>query len=195
MSAIALLGTSADPPTCGHQALLEQLLAHFTHVVTWASDNPGKQHALPLAQRSALLQALVQSVGDPRLTLVQELSSPWAITTLERAEALWPGQVLCFVSGSDLMEQVLRWKEADALLARCRLIIVPREGWPLNHTAIAMLRRHGAQLDVLSLHIPGTASSSVRRDTDPSQIPAVLRPLLMQNKFYGFDTDSGSAAL
>ena len=48
---IALLGTSADPPTRGHQALLEQLLEHHGQVVTWASDNPGKCHALPLADR------------------------------------------------------------------------------------------------------------------------------------------------
>ncbi len=37
---IALFGTSADPPTCGHQALLEGLVAMFPKVATWASDNP-----------------------------------------------------------------------------------------------------------------------------------------------------------
>ncbi len=59
-SAIALFGTSADPPTRGHQALLEGLLQHFPRVATWASDNPMKQHGAPLAQRAALLGALVQ---------------------------------------------------------------------------------------------------------------------------------------
>ena len=76
MTTVALLGTSADPPTCGHQALLEQLLDHHDRVVTWASDNPGKRHALPLAQRCSLLKTLVQAIDNPRLSQVQELSSP-----------------------------------------------------------------------------------------------------------------------
>ena len=34
---IALFGTSADPPSTGHRALLEGLLDHYPQVVTWAS--------------------------------------------------------------------------------------------------------------------------------------------------------------
>ena len=82
---IALLGTSADPPTLGHQALLEGLLGEFQRVVTWASDNPSKRHGAELKQRSDLLGCVVQTIGNPRLELAQDLSSPYAITTLERA--------------------------------------------------------------------------------------------------------------
>ena len=52
---IALLGTSSDPPTKGHQCLLEGLLARFDRVATWASDNPMKQHAADLSMRRDLL--------------------------------------------------------------------------------------------------------------------------------------------
>ncbi|MGL6133191.1 MAG: nicotinate-nucleotide adenylyltransferase, partial [Prochlorococcaceae cyanobacterium] len=41
-STVAMLGTSADPPTRGHQALLEGLLNLYPRVATWASDNPVK---------------------------------------------------------------------------------------------------------------------------------------------------------
>ena len=71
---IALLGTSADPPTCGHQALLQGLLGLYGRVATWASDNPMKQHGAPLGLRALLLQALVNEIGDPRLELHQNLS-------------------------------------------------------------------------------------------------------------------------
>ena len=54
MPEIALLGTSADPPTLGHQALLEGLLQHFGQVATWASDNPMKRHGAALDQRCDL---------------------------------------------------------------------------------------------------------------------------------------------
>ena len=83
MPEIALLGTSADPPTLGHQALLEGLLQHFGQVATWASDNPMKRHGAALDQRCDLLKVLVESIADPRLQLAQDLSSPFAIATVE----------------------------------------------------------------------------------------------------------------
>jgi nicotinate-nucleotide adenylyltransferase len=113
---VALLGTSADPPSCGHQALLEELLNHFPRVATWASDNPSKRHGAALEQRAALLAVLVRAIGNPRLELVQELSSPWAITTLQRAAQRWPREELVFVVGSDLAGQIPSWKEAEAVL-------------------------------------------------------------------------------
>ena len=40
--AVALFGTSADPPTMGHRALLLGLRRLYPLVATWASDNPLK---------------------------------------------------------------------------------------------------------------------------------------------------------
>ena len=57
---VALLGTSADPPSNGHRSLLSKLAEHFPCVATWASDNPLKEHAAPLHLRVALLEALVE---------------------------------------------------------------------------------------------------------------------------------------
>ncbi len=182
---IALLGSSADPPTRGHQALLEGLLQRFPRVVTWASDNPMKHHGACLSERAALLTALVHSIADPRLDLVQELSSPWAITTLERAAARWPDAELAFVVGSDLVGQIPRWKQAEAVLERCRLVIVPRAGWPLRPAELLALEALGARLEVLPLAIPPSASSELRQRPDPHQIPAAVWPVLLQHNLYG----------
>ncbi|QNG28186.1 nicotinate-nucleotide adenylyltransferase [Synechococcus sp. HK01-R] len=183
---IALLGTSADPPTRGHQALLEGLCKQFPRVATWASDNPSKQHVIELNQRLELLDALVQSINNPRLELVQELSSPFAITTVTRAEQRWPGLDLCFVVGSDLISQIPRWKDASTLLGHCRLAIVPRQGWPLQDAELKRLRSLGGRLEILPLGIPGTASSEIRSRAAASQIPDALEPLLLKHNFYGF---------
>ena len=182
---VALFGTSADPPTCGHQALLQGLLRHFPLVATWASDNPLKQHGASLEQRAALLGALVQELAEPRLLLAQELSSPWAITTLERAAARWPGAELVFVVGSDLLEQLPRWRQAEAVLAACRLAVVPRQGWPPQEPALARLRQLGARLELLPLQIPASASSEVRRGPEPQQVPAAVWPVLLKHNLYG----------
>ena len=182
---IALLGTSADPPTRGHQALLQGLLGLYGDVATWASDNPMKHHGAPLELRAQLLEALVNEIGDPRLRLQQDLSSPFTVSTLERAQALWPGRALIFVVGSDLAAQIPRWRQTDQWLSQCRLAIAPRQGWPLQPDALEALRSLGAQLELLDLTVPASASSQLRQAPEPAQVPAAVWPLLLEHNLYG----------
>lgn len=185
----ALFGTSADPPTTGHRALLEGLLQLYPRVVTWASDNPLKRHAAPLAARQALLEALVAAIGEPRLQVVQELSSPWAVETLERARRLWPGCEPVFVVGSDLLPQMPRWRSAQQLLSGLSVAVAPRRGWPLAAADLERLERLGAQVELLGLEIPATASSEVRErlaaGPAPALLPDELWPVLLQHNLYG----------
>jgi len=185
--AVALFGTSADPPTEGHRLLLEGLLRHYPRVATWASDNPLKRHGAPLALRSRLLGALVAALDEPRLSLEQGLSSPYTIETLARAAARWPTEPLVFVVGSDLVGQIPRWRHAPELLAACRLAIAPRGGWPLQREELEALERLGARIELLDLEVPATASSAVRgQGAGLAQVPAVLRPLLLEHNLYGY---------
>lgn len=189
MSAIALFGTSADPPTTGHRALLKGLLALYPRVATWASDNPMKPRQAPLALRIALLEALVKAIDDPRLELVQELSSPWAIETVRRARARWPDQAVVFVVGSDLVPQMPSWRRAEELLAGLEVAVAPRRGWSLDAAALERLRAMGARLRLLELPVPASASSQARGGAglppDPAQVPEELWPLLQRHGLYG----------
>ena len=184
---IALLGTSADPPTVGHQALLEGLLTQFDRVATWASDNPMKRHDADLKLRCDLLRTLVDAIADPRLQLAQDLSSPFAISTLERASQRWPDHRLCFVVGSDLAPQIKTWKEAQRFLKHCNLGIVPRDGWPLQQVTLTTLRLMGASARVLPLGIPAAASSQLKQRQERQQVPECLWPLLLKHNLYGFN--------
>lgn len=182
---LALLGTSADPPTEGHRALLAGLAEHYGQVVTWASDNPLKQHGAPLAVRAQLLEALVQDLADPRIRHRQALSSPRAIDTVTRAAELWPGHALVFVVGGDLAAQVPSWYRAAELLQRCRLAVVPRQGFPLDPKALATIEALGGQPEVVHLPVPATASSAIRRHPSPEQVPAALWAELVKHNLYG----------
>jgi len=182
---LALLGTSADPPTEGHRALLAGLAEHYDQVATWASDNPLKQHGAPLAVRAQLLEALVQDLADPRIRHRQALSSPRAIDTVTRAAELWPGHALVFVVGGDLAAQVPSWYRAAELLQRCRLAVVPRQGFPLDPKALATIEALGGQPEVVHLPVPATASSAIRRHPSPEQVPAALWAELVKHNLYG----------
>ena len=182
---IALFGTSADPPSTGHRALLAGLLDHYPQVVTWASSNPFKQHGAPLELRAALLQAVVEHLANPRLRLEQQLSSPRAIETLARAQALWPGAEPVFVVGSDLVTQIPRWYQAQQLLGQCRLAVVPRQGWALQEADLDHLRQLGARVELLPLAVPASASSQIRHHPSPELVPPALWPELVKHKLYG----------
>ena len=184
---IALFGTSADPPTRGHQALLEQLLHRYDRVATWASDNPMKQHGAPLSLRSMLLKALVGQLNSPNLDLAQDLSSPFTMETLRRAHQRWPQHNLVFVVGSDLAAQIPSWKQADQWLSQCQMAIAPRQGWPLTQMALADLTRCGASVEVLDVEIPASASSEQRRAPQLEQVPRAVWPLLLEHNLYGLN--------
>ncbi len=182
---IALLGTSADPPTHGHEALLKGLLKIFPKVVTWASDNPIKTHGASLEHRHELLKALVEAIANPRLQLIQGLSSPWTIRTLEKANQIWPKEPLIFVIGSDLAGQIPTWENPKALMQKARIGIAIREGWPLQKEQLNSLKSLGGEIDLLPLQIPASASSQVRQDPKICQIPKSILSIVLEQKLYG----------
>lgn len=133
-------------------------------------------------------------INNPRLEHVQELSSPWAITTLERAHERWPAAELVFVIGSDLAPQIPSWRQAKAVVQCCRLAVVPRAGWPLPPQALDALEQLGGCVEVLNLAVPASASSALRQHPDPQQIPAAVWSLMQQHNLYqsSFALASGS---
>lgn len=182
---LALFGTSADPPTLGHRALLEGLADHYGEVATWASDNPLKQHGAPLELRAQMLNTLIRSLNNPQIHLEQELSHRWAIETLRRAAERWPQRTLVFVVGGDLAGQIPQWHRAQELLQGCRLAVVPRRGYPMDPGALETLRQLGAELEVLELSIPASASSEVRQQPQRDAIPEVIWSELLKHNLYG----------
>tara|TARA_B100001250_G_scaffold124759_1_gene106034 strand:- start:478 stop:1065 length:588 start_codon:yes stop_codon:yes gene_type:complete len=187
---IALLGTSADPPTYGHQALLEGLSRLFPKVITWASDNPIKNHGASLAQRHVFLKTLVNDLAIPQIEIKQELSSPWTIKTLEKARFYWPQEDLILVVGSDLIKQIPGWFQARNLLRKVRIGIAPREGWPIKKKELSGLEKMGGQIDLLPLKLPATSSSKIRKAPNISQIPKSILPLILKEKLYGLSINN-----
>ncbi len=185
---IALLGTSADPPTDGHKALLIGLSKIFPKVITWASDNPAKDHGASLHQRSQFLEVLVKEIGIKNIVIDQTISSPWTIQSIEKAQKQWPSSQLILIIGSDLIMQLPHWLQAKTLLNKTRIGIAPRKGWPIQSTAIKSLEAMGAEIILLSLHVPESASSSVRNQNETTNIPQSILSIIKQKQLYGFTT-------
>ena len=184
-NSIALFGTSADPPTLGHEALLSELTKIFPKVITWASDNPDKKHQIPLLKRTQLLRILVKKISHPKLELVQELSSPRTIHTLKKAFQLWPEASFSFVIGSDLAMQVPKWLNAKSILSKVRIAIAMRDGWPISDVQLAKIEKLGGKIEILPFKIPEASSSKFRERPQKVLVPQELVPLLLEENLYG----------
>jgi len=185
INSIALFGTSADPPTLGHQALLRELTKIFPKVITWASDNPDKKHQIPLIKRTQLLRILVKKISHPKLELIQELSSPRAIYTLKKALQLWPEANFTFVIGSDLAIQVPKWLNAKSILNKATIAIAIRDGWPVSNRQIEEIEKLGGEIELLPFNIPESSSSKFREEPQERLVPSELVPTLLQENLYG----------
>ena len=184
-NSIALFGTSADPPTLGHEAMLSELTKIFPKVITWASDNPDKKHQIPLLKRTQLLRILVNKISHPKLELVQELSSPRTIQTLKKAFQLWPEASFSFVIGSDLAVQVPKWLHAKSVLNKATIAIAMRDGWPICDQQLKEIKKLGGEIDLLPFHIPESSSSKFRERPQKLLVPKELVPLLLEENLYG----------
>jgi len=185
INAIALFGTSADPPTLGHQALLKELTKIFPKVITWASDNPDKKHHIPLTKRTQLLRILVKKISNPKLELIQELSSPRTIHTLKKAFQLWPEATFSFVIGSDLAVQIPTWLNAKSILDKARIAIAIRDGWPISDIQLEEIEKLGGEIELLPFHIPESSSSEFRERPQEKLVPSELVPILLKENLYG----------
>ena len=185
INSIALFGTSADPPTLGHEALLSELAKFFPKVITWASDNPDKKHQIPLLKRTQLLRVLVKKISHPKLELVQELSSPRTIHTLKKAFQKWPEASFSFVIGSDLAIQVPKWLNAKSILKKATIAIAMRDGWPISDNQLEEIKNLGGEIELLPFNIPESSSSKFRERPQEVLVPQELLPLLLEENLYG----------
>jgi nicotinate-nucleotide adenylyltransferase len=183
---IALFGTSADPPTAGHQAIMGWLSDNYDRVVVWASDNPLKTHQTPLAHREAMLRLLIEDIDSPahNMRVYSELSSPKTIETLQKAKAIWQSAEFTLVIGSDLVNQLPRWYRIRDLLPQVELLIVPRSGSPIDRAGIQRLQQMGAKVAIASLTAPSVSSTAYREQKDPHALTPTVEAYINRERLY-----------
>jgi nicotinate-nucleotide adenylyltransferase len=181
---IALFGTSADPPTAGHQAILTGLAQQFDEVAVWASDNPFKSHQTPLEHRERMLQLLIDELPQRNVHLYEELSHPRALITVDRARMHWVNAELTLVVGADLVTQLPRWYQVEDLLHQVNLLVVPRPGYDLSETALLPLRQMGATVAIADLSAPAVSSTAYRECSDLEVVPPPVQAYIHQEQLY-----------
>ena len=183
-SRFALFGTSADPPTIGHKKILEELSKIYSCIITYASDNPKKNHKENIFFRKLLLETLIKDINNPKIIFNQKLSSPWAIKSIEECKKIYAFNKLDFVIGSDLITEIFSWKNFDKIIRIVKLLIIKREGYPIGSKTLKMLKTNKVIFEISSLNIPNISSSMVRLNNNYSDLPKSLIDIVKKNNLY-----------
>ena len=181
---IALFGTSADPPTNSHKFIIEELSKNYNLVITYASNNPSKNHHETLYFRSLLLKTLIDDLNNPKIFFDQDLSSPWAIKTIKNCKAKYNLVEIDFVIGSDLLKEIILWKNVDEFFKEVNLYIVSRVGYPINLETLNFIKKNNGNYKISLIKVPENSSSNFRESNDYSKLPKCIIPIIEKNNLY-----------
>ncbi|NJK58051.1 MAG: nicotinate-nucleotide adenylyltransferase [Pleurocapsa sp. SU_5_0] len=185
MKKIALFGTSADPPTIGHQTILHWLSQHYDRVVVWASDNPFKQDQTPLQYRSQMLQLAISDLKLKNTSVHPELSDRYTLITVNKARKKWGQNIeLSLVIGSDILPQIHSWYCIKELLAQVKMLIVPRVGYGIETADLASLNCLGGEYAIASLNVSQVSSSAYRVQKDQSLVTPSVKDYIERWNLY-----------
>ncbi len=184
---IALFGTSADPPTSGHQEILKWLCDNYDLVLVWASDNPFKSHHSALSHRAQMLYLVIESItqSQSNIRLQQDLSSRRTIESVAKAKKIWGEEArFTVVIGSDLVSQMLSWYRIQELLEQVELLIVPRPGYGIVENDMGELQNLGAKCSIADLKVPAVSSTAYREKGNTDVVPLAVKEYIDQEQLY-----------
>lgn len=186
MRRIALFGTSADPPTSGHQAIIVWLSERYECVAVWAADNPFKLHQTPLEHRAEMLRLLIEEIKPLRQNVGfhPELGSYRTLETVEKAQKHWGEVALTLVIGSDLVGQLPRWYRVKDLLQQVQLLIVPRPGYGIEEAKLEHLRHLGGKIAIADLTGLDVSSTAYRENGDTEAVSSSVEAYIHQQHLY-----------
>lgn len=189
---IALFGTSADPPTPGHQMILHWLSDRFDRVAIWAADNPFKLHQTPLEHRMKMLELAIDDLHLARqnVHLYPQLSYPRTLHTVAAARKIWGNTALTVVIGADLVAQLPQWHQVETLLNQVDLLVIPRPGYPLEELSLAELRQRGARVTIADVTGLNVSSSAYRERGEMEGLAAPIEAYIQREHLYECQDES-----
>ena len=181
---IALFGTSADPPTIGHKQILEELSKIYSFTISYVSNNPNKKHKEDISVRSHLLKTLIEDLDNPKILFNQRVSSQWAVESIKKCKKIYEFNNLDFVIGSDLINDIVYWKNFNEIIEAVSFFIILREGYPVESNTLKMLETYKVKFKISNIKIPDSSSSNFRLNFNSSNLPTSLIDIVKKNNLY-----------
>ena len=165
---IGVMGGTFDPVHWGHLMVAEEVRSRLglTEVLLVPAGQPWMKLDRNLSAAAHRLQMVRLAIADRpyfRLTTmeIERVGPSYTIDTITELKAqLEPGEELFFILGWDSLAQLPQWRQPRQLVKLCRLVAVPRPGYPPS------------DLDSLSAVIPGLSRRVIILDKPEIDISA-----------------------
>lgn len=159
---VAVLGGSFNPPHVAHALLAHLVLLAEDVEEVWVlpcADHPFGKDLAPFDDRLSLATLAFRHLLQVRVLDVENrLPAPsYTVNTLRALHAVRPGIEPAWVIGTDILAELDKWREPEAVKALCRFIVVRRAGYPGHSTLVFELPRV-ASTDVRAMLARGEAA-------------------------------------
>ena len=183
---IALFGTSADPPTIGHRAILAWLSQRYDQVFVWAADNPFKSDQTPLFHRQQMLRQLLEAGAPSFVNVVwrPDLSHQWSLMSVQKVKVDWPDAALVLVIGSDILASLQNWHAIDQLIRLVKFVVLHRPGTPIETPYLEAFRHRGGVIEVAEFYGPEVSSSDFRLHHRLEVVPQSVLDYVWEHNLY-----------
>ncbi|MEI8634466.1 nicotinate-nicotinamide nucleotide adenylyltransferase [Vibrio sp. PP-XX7] len=156
MLKIAVFGSAFNPPSLGHQSVIESL-THFDRILLVPSiAHAWGKSMLSYEIRCQLVDAFIADLNDPKIACSQielQLHQPDHVVTtyavLNGLQTLYPDDELTFIVGPDNLLKFGEFYKAAEILHRFPLIACP-EKVPVRSSAIRESLRQGQPIDAMT---------------------------------------------
>ncbi|MDP2916379.1 MAG: nicotinate-nucleotide adenylyltransferase [Dehalococcoidia bacterium] len=166
---VGVLGGTFDPVHMGHLAIAEEARARvgMDQVIFLPAGQPWMKKDIPVSPTEHRLNMLKLAIsGKPYLKVstaeLEHEGSSYAVETIAGIrQELGAGAELFFIMGWDSLAVLPLWREPERLIGMCRIVVVPRPGYPAPDVkaldaVIPGLSRRVLMLDKLEVDISAT---------------------------------------
>jgi len=136
---IGVLGGTFDPIHMGHLVLAEEVRARLdlAEILFVPAGQPWLKVGSPVSSAGHRVEMVRLAIADrPYFKLstieIERAGPTYTVDTIAELKAqLGAGDELFFILGRDNLAELPRWWQPERLITMCRLVAVPRPGYPL----------------------------------------------------------------
>ncbi|MFY9263580.1 MAG: nicotinate-nucleotide adenylyltransferase [Actinomycetaceae bacterium] len=136
---IGIMGGSFDPVHHGHLVAASEVQHIFELdevIFVPAGNNPFKKERRVTPAEHRYLMTVIATASNPRFSVsrvdIERAGTTYTIDTLRDLRKLYPDDELFFITGADVLPQILTWKDAAELWDLAHFVGVNRPGHELD---------------------------------------------------------------